>query len=745
MRKGITSYFLVAVLCIMCNTGIAPTIFPAAGADIKPRIAFLMFVPKNIEATALMDTIPTLLTMAVGRTGHFEILERKKIEKGIELEGFKISSIKMEDLFNVGSKLGLDFCVFGDVQKEGSTITANIKVLDIRVQKVCSEHALTTTEGGLHDKVKEVSPIIAGRICECFSAVFTKVAKKDERHIEPPYSLRATGGTKRIRIKWSHSNLQNIIGFKVYRARDKGGPYVLLGTVSDMTFVDENPALNEPLFYKVRAVNKNGIESEFSDAIEARTVAGPLPPIFLNIESDIKSAHLRWMARPGSEVSGFKVYRKEITEKEFKEITSVPGDITVYTDRGLKDDTTYHYVLTAIDSKGTESEISSILEAKTLKPPDGLKAEGGKIRKILLNWNVHSSSVVDGYRIYRAVDKMADYKPIAKIKDRITNNCLDTEGLNDSATYWYRISAYNKDGIETDMSDAVSATTRGIPPVPQGLTAKDREPRRASLKWDVIKSPDDEIKGYLIFRSTEEKGEYKKIAEITNHEENLFIDKYPSLRDDTTYYYKIASYNSAGVSSDLSSPISSTTKALPHVPRGLLANSREVKQVTLMWEPNLEKDIKLYNLYRAVSGDKDFEKIASVKSKTVYVDTGLKDGTEYSYTIEAVDEDGLISELSPPVTAVTKPLPMKPTGLRVSDKDGKKMVQWDPSPEKDVKQYNVYKKGFLGISQKIATVQSNSWVIDEVKKGKLEVFVTALDETGLESEGSELIVIEGKK
>lgn len=727
----------------MGNAGITPTISPAAGADIKPRIAFLMFVPKNIEATSLMDTIPTFLTMAVGRTGHFEILERKKIEKGIELEGYKINSIKMEELFNVSSKLGLDFSVFGDVQKESGTITANIKVLDIRARKVCSEHTLTTTEGGLHDKIKEVSPIIAERIRGCFSALPTEVTKKDERHIEPPYDLRATGETKRIRIRWSHSDPQNIIGFKVYRARDKGGSYVLLGTVSDMTFVDENPALNGPLFYKVRAVNKNGIESEFSDAIEARTIAGPPSPIFLNIEPDIKAAHLKWRARPGSEVSGFKVYQKEMTEKEFKEIISVSGDITAYTDRGLKDDTTYHYALTAIDSRGNESDISQILEVKTLKSPDGLKAEGGKIRKIPLNWNVHSSSVVDGYRIYRAVDKMADYKPIAKIKDRVTSNYLDTEGLNDFATYWYRISAYNKDGTETDISDAVSATTRGIPPVPQGLTAKDREPRRASLKWEPVKSPADEIKGYYIFRSTEEKGEYKKVANITDPDGNSLIDKDPPLRDNTTYYYKIASYNSAGVSSNLSEPVSSITKDTPGVPKGLKANSGEVKQVTLMWEPNLEKDIKEYIVFRAVSGDKDFEKIAFVKGKAVYVDTGLKDGTRYTYTIKAVDADNLISEQSLPVTAVTKPLPMKPAGLKVSDKDGKKMVQWDPSPEKDVKQYNVYKKGFLGISQKIATVQNNSWIIDGIK-GKLELFVTAVDETGLESEGSESIVIEGK-
>jgi hypothetical protein len=76
----------------------------------------------------------------------------------------------------------------------------------------------------------------------------------------------------------------------------------------------------------------------------------------------------------------------------------------------------------------------------------------------------------------------------------------------------------------------------------------------------------------------------------------------------------------------------------------------------------------------------------------------------------------------------------------IAEKEGRKLLQWNANPEKDVKQYVVYKKGFLGMSQKIAMVQENSWTIPDEMKGKIELFVKALDETGLESEGSEPMV-----
>ncbi|MBI5234334.1 MAG: fibronectin type III domain-containing protein [Deltaproteobacteria bacterium] len=714
-------------------------------ADMKPKIAFFMFVALDMESMSLMDSIPSLLTMSISKTGHFEIIERKKIEREVELEGFKLGSIKASEVCSVGEKLGFDFGVTGDVRKQRGTITANIRVFDVRSQRVFLEHTVTTSEGGLNDKIGEAAAMIIERTRQPASVGAVEGRKYDAAVI-PPQDLRVKTGAKKIRITWNYADMMNASGFKVYRALSEEGPYMILGTVTEMFFADEDPVTDGPAFYKITAMNKQGIEGGFSVAVEARTVAGPPPPIFLSAEPDIKSAHLKWRARPGCEVPVFKVYRKGPSEMNFKELLSVQSETMSYTDSGLRDDAAYQYAITTVDARGVESEMSQVLDIWTLKPPPGLKAESGKIRRIALGWNVYPAETAEGYAIYRAADKNSEYRPITKIRDKGTTSYVDKEGLGDALTYWYRISVFNKNGAETDMSEPVSAVTRGVPHAPSGLSAKDREPRRVSLRWDAPRSPEDEISGYYIFRAAEEKGEYKKIAGKSDPETNSYIDNDQPLKDNTTYYYKIASYNSAGAVGNLSGSVSATTKNTPAVPSGLKATGGEVKQVTLMWEANTEKDIKEYVVFRAAGGDRDFSKVASVRGRTGHTDTGLKDGMKYSYVVQAVDEDGLFSEFSAPVTAETKPLPARPAGLKTMDGAGKKILQWQPNPEKDVRQYNVYKKGFLGMSQKIVTVQDVSWSITDDLKGKIEMFVTALDNAGLESEPSDIveIVIEKK-
>jgi fibronectin type 3 domain-containing protein/TolB-like protein len=741
MRKCII-LLIIASFILFLNTDA-----PAANSGAhKPQLAIISFVPKNIEVTHLIETIPIVLITAIEQTGYFEIVEKKKTDSTIELLGHKITDMKADELFSISRKLGVDFSLWGDMSKSRGTITANIRLYDINSQSICAEHTIETSEGELSAKLRALSSAIVKNAEECKARDMAYAAEKAGA-LEPPQDVIAKGGLKKIILRWSHKYLQNLSGFKIFRAKDENGPFSQVDTVVGTTFTDEGLSINETFYYRIKAVSKAGFESAFSQTVTAKTSITPMPPIFLNVLPDIKSAHLQWYARPSrgaeTETVKYKIYRKSAEESEMKEVGTVSAENTTYTDRNLKDNTTYSYALTALNANNSESDMCTVLEVKTNPPDESLIAESGKIRRVNLKWNIYPHAVAEGYKIYRSTDKTAGYKQIAQIKDRITNTYLDTEGLADKTTYWYRISVYNKDGLETDGSAPVSATTRGQPPTPVGLAAKSNEPRKATLRWNLIQSPDDEIRKYIIYRAAGEKGEYKKITEA-DPGTSLYIDDNPPLKDFTTYFYKISSSNSVDVMSLFSEPVSATTKPVPQTPKGVKAKSGEVKQVTLSWEPNPEKDIKEYVIYRRTAEEKELDKLKTVRGVSTYIDAGLKDGSEYIYAVQAIDNDSLESPLSSHITAVTKPRPKKPAGLKIADQNGKKTLSWELNPEKDVKQYNVYKKGFLDIPQKITTVQGNSWVIDETR-AKLELFVTALDETGLESEDSAVIVFEIKK
>jgi len=716
----------------------------ATDITARQKLAVFPFTAKNIEAMTHTESLSSLILSNIDRAGYFEIFERKKTENIIELEGIRLESLTKEDIFKIGIRNGIDFILSGYVTRVAGTLAVDVQFLSVRGRKVCFSDTIRASEGELSLKLYDAAQDIVKSAKACFSSDFTATA--DKKHLSPPDNIKISGTSTSIRLNWSHSDMPNLIGFKVFRANNESGPFTQIAITPDSAYTDENLKLNDAFYYKIKVVNKSGMESEFSTAVNGKTAAAPHPPIFLDVQPDIKGTYLQWRPRPhiGKDSdfieAGYKVYRKTSQEKEFKEVAVVSSENTTYSDSGLKDAVMYVYAITAFNSAKTESDFSAFLDSSTPAGVTGMEAEAGKIRRIPLKWVAHVSDAVEGYWVYRADEKNTGYKKITQITGRQSTSYTDVLP-EDNKTYWYRVTAYNKKNIETDMSEPVFAATRPKPPVPAGLAAKSGDPRHVSLKWEIIKNPDDEIKGYKIYRAEEQKGEYKKIAEI-DAEKDSFRDDSSPLKDNNVYYYRISSYNSARAESRQSEAVSATTKALPQIPSGLKAVSGEVKRVSLSWDKNPEIDIKEYLVYRKRADEKDFEKIKSTK-ETSYADSGLKDGMGYAYVVQALDNDNLLSRIASHVTAKTKPLPQMPAGLKIAEKNGKKIISWDANPEKDVKQYNVYKKGFLGISQKITAVQATSWEIAELK-GKVELFVTAHDETELESEPSDAISIELK-
>lgn len=71
------------------------------------------------------------------------------------------------------------------------------------------------------------------------------------------------------------------------------------------------------------------------------------------------SVDLSWAASTSSTVSGYKVYRSTKSGGPYALLNSAPVTSTVYTDLAVASGTTYYYVVTAVESSGTESSYSN--------------------------------------------------------------------------------------------------------------------------------------------------------------------------------------------------------------------------------------------------------------------------------------------------------------------------------------------------------------------------------------------------
>ena len=84
--------------------------------------------------------------------------------------------------------------------------------------------------------------------------------------------------------------------------------------------------------------------------------------------------------------------------------------------------------------------------------PKGAKAQGGR-RKVTISWEANPEADITRYQIYKKT-------PFGFKKKGSTQGLSYTDGkLKDGKTYTYKITAVDKDGLESPFSQEVSATT----------------------------------------------------------------------------------------------------------------------------------------------------------------------------------------------------------------------------------------------------------------------------------------------
>ena len=749
----------ISTLCLLLILLMSTTAF-AVDFKTKPKLAFYPLVAKSVDAIAFTESISTQLFNSIERTDFFEILERKKVESVLVQAGATLASMSQDSLYTVANRAGFDIFIVGNVSRVEGASLIDLQVVGSGSRNSYYAETFRVPEYEIPKKLQEMTEKIVAKV-KGFNIAPAPVEKK----VGCPANLTISGTPKSIKLKWTPPQSSQVIGYAIMRSNSANGSFVQLATTTTPSYTDENLKLNETFYYKVKAISKSGIECELSDAIIGRTSPAPLPPIFIDIKSELAGAQLNWYSRPYSgndrnlTTSGFQIYRKAPDETEYRLIAKVGREAVSYLDNDMKNGVVYGYALTSFNPEKVESEFSSILEARNAPAASNIRAASGGKRAVQLTWIPNESKSVAGYSIYRSTLADENFERIVQVKGRGADSYLDS-GLEDGSTYWYRIAA-NIDGKgETPKSEPVSAKTRQRPSPPAGLVASNDEPRRVVLNWQSAGTPEDAIKGYYLYRAGEKDGEFVKLAEIP-YKKNSYIDdkekgsaeksgmsKFSSLvsdgsrplSDGKTYYYRISCFNEAGSESLPSETVSSTTRSTLAPPKHLRASTSQAGRVTLNWDSTPE--FKVYEVYRGATGQNEVLKIKSVK-EPFFVDSSVAHGASYIYAVKGIDALEIPSIISTSVIGSTKPRPAVPKGVAVTDLDGRRGISWEPNPEKDVLRYNVYKKNFVGMFQKASTVFGTFFALDGVK-GKQELRVSAEDNDGLESEKTDVLMVEVK-
>lgn len=264
-----------------------------------------------------------------------------------------------------------------------------------------------------------------------------------------------------IQVKWGA--VRGAYGYYIYRSETANGPYEYVGTSSTTRFIDTGLSASTGYYYKVAAYNGDGTGA-LSKYAYAKTHPAACAPKCVSAKAlSSNSIQVKWGSVKGA--TGYYVYRSLSARGTYELVGTTAS--TSYVDTGLNSSTKYYYKVAAYNNAGT-GELSSYAYAKTkagssqgcgLAAPKCLSACAKSGSTIQLTWG--SVKGASGYYIYRATSPNGEYVQVGTA----TGTKFVDNGLSMNTVYYYKVAAFNKNGVGAQSSYACAKTPlqRGVP------------------------------------------------------------------------------------------------------------------------------------------------------------------------------------------------------------------------------------------------------------------------------------------
>jgi fibronectin type 3 domain-containing protein len=195
-------------------------------------------------------------------------------------------------------------------------------------------------------------------------------------------------------------------------------------------------------------------------------------------------------------------------------------------------------------------------------PPTGLVVTDSSSKTITIRWQRNKELNLMHYRIYG--DTLPN--PVIKI-DSTTGGLSDTSktiaGLANGTRYYFRVTAVDNTGNESNFSNEVSATPNDIiaPQPPQNLVVTDSSSQTITIKWIMNTEPD--FLSYFIYRDTLPNPIVRVDSTIGGITDT--IKTFTGLTNGKRYYFRVTAVDSADNESGYSNEVSATPMPPPAI------------------------------------------------------------------------------------------------------------------------------------------------------------------------------------
>ena len=397
-------------------------------------------------------------------------------------------------------------------------------------------------------------------------------------------------------------------------------------------------------YYRVKATNSVG-SSAYSASVNATTSpSAPSTPTGLAAAAISSSEiNVSWNASAGASSYTLQTSTDNST---WSNLATQAG--TTYSHTGLSPATIHYYRVDATNSAGSSAFSTSVNATTGIAAPStptGLAASATSSTAISISWN--ASSGASTYTLQRSPDNTTWTGIVTQAGTSYSNT-----GLTASTTYYYRVDATNSAGSSAFSSSVNATTSPAIPATPTGLAAAATSSTAINISWDAMAG----ASSYSLERSPDDATWAVIASPSTTSYSNT------GLTPSTTYYYRVASTNSAGTSAYSTSVNAATSPTTPSTPTGLAAAATSSTTISVSW--NSSAGAATYTLQR--SPDNSAWTGIATQAGTTYSDSSLTPNTIYYYRVDATNSAGS-STFSASVNATTDiTVPATPTGLAAS-------------------------------------------------------------------------------
>lgn len=478
---------------------------------------------------------------------------------------------------------------------------------------------------------------------------------------------------------------------------------------SGLMFTDKNVDPSERYLYRI-IINAG-------DTLRGSLFVSPDEPYELlppeNLKGEFKNGyvHLQWKKNNNFLYTAYRVERSEdgisfnaISDSPLITVSPSDSEDTRFhyaVDSLPITDKLYYYQVKGLTPFGDESLPSNTISGNALptvkQVPYIFAIESPDNNSLLVHWDfpAESNIAIKGFTLERKAAPNGQFIAVPPLMlPPLTRTWPDEAPAQ---VNYYRVVALGRDGERYPSPVFYGQLIDSIPPAsPQGLKAVVHDSGTVDLSW--LPNAEGDVYGYRVYKANYSSEELAQLT--TSPITQTFLTDTVDIKTLNEHaHYSVMAIDKNQNHSKLSEILKvSLPDKVPPQPPVLLPVKSNSDGVTLSWISGPSQDVSIYAVYRRSVEESPWKRLAILEhgGDTVYhyEDHGSPAGKPHYYTIIAIDDAGLESAPSPPVSGCKmdiRPRPpvewRKPTILR---EENQVMLRWKCDVDK-VESFRIYK------------------------------------------------------